>query len=58
MKKDNFMLWITKWIPNRIKYWCAIHVGASATTGEYGSTVVPDLTFMDAIKRFGDDKCL
>ena len=39
-------------LPKRLVYWCAIRVGAHATTGEHGSTVVPELTFMDALKRW------
>ena len=33
---------------------CAIRLGAHATTGIYGSTEVPRLTFMDAMKRWDE----
>ena len=39
-------------LPRSIAYWAAIRVGAEATTGEWSSQVVPELTFMDAIKRW------
>lgn len=39
-------------LPRRIVYWCAIRVGAEATTGQYGNTVVPELKYMDALKRW------
>jgi len=32
-----------------------MQLGAEVTTGKYGNTIVPELTFMDAVKRFGDD---
>ena len=53
------MTWLAKRIqglahilPARLVYFCAIRVGAEATTGVYGTTVVPELTLMDAIGRF------
>jgi len=33
-----------------------MHIMAYSTTGKYGDTVTPELTGMDAIKRYGDDK--
>jgi hypothetical protein len=39
-------------LPAGVVYWCAIRVVAHATTGIYGGTVVPDLTAMDALKRW------
>jgi hypothetical protein len=39
-------------LPRRLAYWAAIRVIANATTGQYGSTVVPELTAMDALKRW------
>lgn len=39
-------------LPRRLVYWCAIRVAANATTGPYSSQIVPDLTAMDALKRW------
>jgi hypothetical protein len=39
-------------LPKRLAYWCAIRVIAHATQGEYGHQIVPDLTAMDALKRW------
>jgi hypothetical protein len=39
-------------LPRRLAYWCAIRVIAHATTGEYSNQVVPELTAMDALKRW------
>ena len=53
----DFWYWLVKYlIPNKVKYFCFMHIMAYATTGKYGDTVVPELTGMDAIKRYGDDK--
>lgn len=53
--RDNLVHWIARHLPKRLVYWCAITLGAHATTGDYGHQLVPDLTFMDAIKRYGAD---
>jgi hypothetical protein len=39
-------------MPRRLVMWCAVRVGAHATTGQYGNQVVPKLAFMDALKRW------
>lgn len=39
-------------LPRYLVYWCAIRLMAHATTGEYGSTVVPELPAMEALKRW------
>lgn len=40
-------------LPRWLVYWCAIRLGAHATTGQYSTTVVTDLPFMEALKRWG-----
>ena len=47
-------LWVTAGylLPRRVVYYAAIRLGVEATTGRYGSTVVPELGLMDAIKRW------
>lgn len=39
-------------LPNKIVYWCAIRVGANATTGKFSNQIVPDLSFLDALQRW------
>lgn len=39
-------------LPKWLVYWCFIRVVAHATTGAYSSQIVPDLTAMDALKRW------
>lgn len=40
-------------MPKQLVYWCAIRLGAHATTGKYATTEAPSMTFMDAVKRWG-----
>ncbi len=54
LKKEKFYLGLTRIIPRKCLYWIAVRIGAIVTTGKYGNTIVPDLTFMDALKRLGD----
>lgn len=39
-------------LPRKLAYWSAIRVGAHATTGQYSTTIVPELTFADALQRW------
>lgn len=54
MKKEKFYLGLTRIIPRRWLYWIAVRIGAIVTTGKYQKTIVPELTFMDALKKLGD----
>ena len=54
-REVNFWYFIVGLLPRKLVYFCFMQVMAYSTTGKYGSTVVPDLTGMDAIKRYGDD---
>ena len=56
--RNKISMWIAWKIPDRIIYWCAIRVIAYATQGSYSSQIVPELTAMDAIDRFGKDNGL
>lgn len=49
---DHF---IARHMSRRLAYWVGITIGAYATTGEYGNTIVPDLRMTDALKRWHDD---
>lgn len=56
IRKVKFYYWIVDLLPKTIIYFCFMRVMAYSTTGRYGETIVPELTGMDAIKRYGDDK--
>jgi hypothetical protein len=43
-------------LPRRIAYWAAIRVMAHATVGPYSNQVVPELTVMDALKRWTESR--
>lgn len=52
-KKYDALLRAIVWrLPERLVMWAYIRVGAHATTGQYGNTVVPELTMMDALDRW------
>jgi len=40
-------------MPKKLVYWASIRLMAHATQGEYSNQIVPDLTAMDALKRWG-----
>lgn len=50
--RDKIAMKIAWWLPRDVVYWCTIRLGCHATQGQYGSQVVPDLLFMDALKRW------
>ena len=50
--KERIRIWIAWHLPKRLVAWCAYRVGAFATQGKYGTTVVPEVTFMDVMKRW------
>jgi len=52
-KTEKWMLWVVWRLPKRLVMWCAIRVMANATTGQYSNQVVPELTAMDALTRWG-----
>jgi hypothetical protein len=49
-------MWLAWRLPRSLAMWACVRVVAYASTGKYGDTVVPELTAMDALKRWnGDD---
>ena len=48
--------WIVGLLPKKLVYFCFMHVMAYSTTGKYGTTIIPDLTGMEAAKRYEVDK--
>lgn len=43
---------IVWWLPRWVVYWCSVRLMAHATTGKWSKQVVPDLTALDALKRW------
>jgi len=53
--KIKTLHWVAKKMPRTIVYYCGMNVMYHATSGKYSSTVVPELSGMEALKRFADD---
>lgn len=49
-----FRVFISK-LPRKIIYWSAIRLISEATTGKYSNTIVPELTAMEALKRWDNE---
>ena len=52
VKKEKLQMWVARQLPKWLVKWAAVRLIAHATTGEYSPTVVPQLTAMDALKRW------
>ena len=52
LRKTKAWQWLAHRMPKKLVYFCAIRLGAYATCGKYGDTIVPELTFMDALGRW------
>jgi hypothetical protein len=50
--KEKVNIAIAWSLPRSLVRWCAVRVGAHATQGAHSNQVVPDLLFMDALKRW------
>lgn len=50
--KEKLMMKIAWKTPKWLVYFCAVRLGANATTGKHGSQIVPELNFIDALKRW------
>jgi hypothetical protein len=47
--------WIVRQLPKEFVYHCGLRIWVTATTGEYSSTVVPEITMQEALDRFYSD---
>jgi hypothetical protein len=52
--KDALIRKVVWHLPRRVVMWSYIRVAAHATTGKFGDTVVPELSMMDALKRWDE----
>ena len=55
IKEVNFWYWVVKLLPVKLVYFSFMHVMAHSTTGKYENTIVPDLTWIDAVDRYSKD---
>ena len=49
---DKLWLWIAHKLPRGLVKWAAVRLMVNATVGEYSNQVVPDLTALDALRRW------
>lgn len=54
-KEIKFWYWFVRKLPKKILYFCSMQVILHSTSGKYSGTIVPELTGMEAVKRFGND---
>lgn len=50
--RERVLVAIAWAMPRSVVYWCAIRLGVHATRGPHSTQVVPELTFVDALKRW------
>jgi hypothetical protein len=53
--REQLAMFIAWRLPKSVVYWCAIRLIAHATQGEYSYQIVPDLSAMDALKRWNSN---
>lgn len=49
---EKFWMWLAWRLPRPLVYWVTIRMGAHATQGKWSDQVVPDMTFMQALRRW------
>jgi len=54
--RDRAYMSIAWRLPRAWVYWCAIRLAAHGTAGRYGGTVVPELTALEALKRWQEGR--
>jgi len=45
--------WFVDRLPKWVIYWCAMRLWVAGTTGKYSTTIAPELTLDEAIRRWG-----
>lgn len=49
---DKFWMWLAWRLPRPLVMWASVRLIANATQGEHSTQVVPELSAMDALKRW------
>lgn len=52
----GFWRWIAFHLPRPLIYWATIRLGAEVTCGKWGTTIVSELTLMEALNRWGPER--
>jgi hypothetical protein len=53
-KRHDAFVWVIWKLPRSVIYWAFIRLWAHGTTGQYGNTHPDDLTWSEALKRWGE----
>ncbi|KKL99074.1 hypothetical protein LCGC14_1818080 [marine sediment metagenome] len=53
--RQKFWMWLAWQAPHNLVKWCSYRMAAHATQGIYGHCIVPEVTMMDALKRWDED---
>ena len=49
---ERFYIWLAWRLPKELVKWTTIRLIAHGTQGQYSNTIVPELTAIDALKRW------
>lgn len=49
---ENFLWWLAMHLPKRLDGYVYIRVATSGTVGKYSDTVLPELTIVEAYRRW------
>ena len=52
---EKFWMWLAWHLPRVVVKWCSYRMAAHATQGVYGHCIVPEVTMIDALKRWDED---
>lgn len=52
MRLEKLQMWAARQLPRWLTRWAFIGVVTHATTGIYSSAIVPELSAMDALRRW------
>lgn len=52
--RERLTVWLAWRLPKPLVYWATLRLIAHATQGRYSNQVVPDLSAMDALKRWSN----
>ena len=50
--KEKLQMWLAWKLPKWLVMWASVRLMANATQGDYSGVIVPELTALDALKRW------
>jgi hypothetical protein len=52
VRKDKIQMWVAFRLPKWLVMWATVRLVVHATSGKYETTIVPELTAMEALQRW------